>query len=157
MTDTTAISGTRRQYKEMADGTLRVQIDIDPQYKQQFLELFPQIDMPVALAPLRADFEQPKEEEKPKGGPLSKSAAQMCEHQMFQSFVKDRFWSIWKDIDCDYDSTAAAETLRHICGVESRAELDHNPQAAKRFHELMREYREWNAGKPVQPGPEAAA
>jgi len=54
----TAISGTRRQYKEMADGTLRVQIDIDPAFKKIFLELFPTIDMPVAIAPLRADFER---------------------------------------------------------------------------------------------------
>lgn len=152
MTDTTAISGTRRQYKEMADGTLRVQIDIDPQYKQQFLELFPQIDMPVALAPLRADFEQPKEEEKPKGGPLSKSAAQMCENLNFEDFLLRKFYP-----NGGSTTESAADLLRRHCQITSRAELDHNPQAAKRFHELMREYREWNAGKPVQPGPEAAA
>lgn len=81
MTEASAISGTRRQYKEMADGTLRVQIDVDPQFKQRFLELFPSIDMPVALAPLKADFE--RQSEKPKGGELSKLAAMWCQDERF--------------------------------------------------------------------------
>jgi hypothetical protein len=45
-----AVVGTRRAMREMADGTIRVQIDIDPKYRDRFLELFSQIDMPVALA-----------------------------------------------------------------------------------------------------------
>lgn len=53
-----AISGTRRSMKELSDGTVRVQIDIDPQFRDQFFAAFGQIDMPVALAPLAADFEQ---------------------------------------------------------------------------------------------------
>ncbi len=52
-----AIPGTRRQFKEMADGTIRVSVDIDPQYRAQFFELFASIDMPVAMAPLKPDFE----------------------------------------------------------------------------------------------------
>lgn len=58
MNDIQAISGTRRAMKEMSDGTLRVQIDIDPRFRAQFFEMFGQIDMPVALAPLVADFEK---------------------------------------------------------------------------------------------------
>lgn len=53
-----AISGTRRAMKEMADGTIRVQVDIDPACRAAFLQLFPNIDMPVAIAPLIAKFEQ---------------------------------------------------------------------------------------------------
>lgn len=48
----TAISATRRAYKEMADGTLRVQFDIDPMYKNDFLKMFPEIDTGAAIAPL---------------------------------------------------------------------------------------------------------
>ena len=58
MSDPQAISGTRRAIKEMADGTIRVQIDIDPRFRSTFWALFPNIDMPVALAPLEANFEQ---------------------------------------------------------------------------------------------------
>jgi hypothetical protein len=52
MKDNSAIAGTRKAIKEMVDGTLRIQIDIEPRYKSQFHELFPDIDMPVAIAPL---------------------------------------------------------------------------------------------------------
>lgn len=52
MDNPTAISATRRSYKELADGTLRVQFDIDPQFKPSFLDMFPEIDMPAAIAPL---------------------------------------------------------------------------------------------------------
>jgi hypothetical protein len=63
------ISGTRRAIKEMADGTIRVQIDIDPACRSAFWSLFPSIDMPVAIAPLVADFEQREPgSEKPKDG-----------------------------------------------------------------------------------------
>lgn len=48
----TAVAGTRRSMKELVDGTIRVQIDIDPPDRAAFLRLFPNIDMPVALAPL---------------------------------------------------------------------------------------------------------
>lgn len=134
-----AISGTRRQYKEMADGTLRVSIDIDPMFKAQFLELFGAIDMPVALAPLQPNFDQPKEEEK-KGGPLAKSAAQMCAYPVFIKFMEEKYMGVGTEED-------TAHLIRELCKIKSRSELDHNPEAAKRFHELMRQYREWNEGK----------
>ncbi|WP_292992566.1 hypothetical protein [Nitrosomonas sp.] len=47
-----AVSGTRRSMKELVDGTIRVQIDIDPVYRELFFKLFGQIDMPVAIAPM---------------------------------------------------------------------------------------------------------
>lgn len=50
--DPVAIKGTRKALKEMADGTLRVQIDIEPNYKAEFHKLFPDIDMSVAIAPM---------------------------------------------------------------------------------------------------------
>lgn len=52
MSEPVAIQGTRKAIKEMADGTLRIQIDIEPRDKKQFHELFPEIDTPVAIAPL---------------------------------------------------------------------------------------------------------
>ena len=65
----TAISATRRQMKEMADGTIRVQVDIDPAFRAAFLQAFPSIDMPIALAPLVRDFERrPETPKEQKGG-----------------------------------------------------------------------------------------
>lgn len=53
-----AVAGIRRTMKELVDGTIRVQVDIEPQYRDAFLKLFPQIDMPVALAPLNLNLPQ---------------------------------------------------------------------------------------------------
>jgi len=134
-----AISGTRRAMKEMADGTIRVQVDIDPQCRAQFLQLFPDIDMPVALAPLVADFE--RRQERPKGGELARLAGQLCQNPDFQNFA-----AIHMCGEGLSRAESAAEWIRLTCGIESRAELDHNAIAASKFHQLVRipfvEYRE---------------
>lgn len=35
---------------------------------------------------------------------------------------------------------SAAAALRRQCGIASRRELDRNPEAARKFHELRREF-----------------
>ncbi len=134
--ETVAISGTRRAMKEMADGTIRVQVDIDPTCRTDFLKLFPNIDMPVALAPLRADFEQSKPEAKPKGGELARLAGQLCQNPEFLKYG-------------NYESPEeAAADIRFACQIESRAELDHNPEAAAVFHESYRKpFIKWKEGR----------
>lgn len=47
-----ALIVTRRPAKEMADGTLRVQIDVEPNDRKTFLELFPDNGDPIAVARL---------------------------------------------------------------------------------------------------------
>lgn len=130
-----AVSGTRRAFKELADGTIRVSIDLDPSQRRAFLDLFPDIDMPVALAPLVEDFEQQAlkvvdevvtEILKPKGGELAKLAGILCADPKFQD---------WISATSEED---AATELRARCGVTSRAELDHNAKAATIFHEHIR-------------------
>jgi hypothetical protein len=137
-----AISGTRRALKEMADGTLRVQIDIDPRFKAQFHELFPNIDMPVALAPLVSDFEriEQKPEEKPKGGPLAKLAGMWCKDETFHEYFSQHVDPETHEISDE----GAADYIRAICRVDSRAEIDSNGEASVRFHEYIRQpYMDW--------------
>lgn len=50
-----AVAGVRRAVRELVDGTLRVTLDIEPRDRAAFWGLFPDIDMPAALAPLRLD------------------------------------------------------------------------------------------------------
>lgn len=133
-----AISGTRRSMREMADGTVRVQIDIDPRFRAQFFEMFGQIDMPIALAPLVADFET-KEPEKPKGGPLAKLAGMWCSDQAFWGFIDSQ-----RAGQFCYNATQAADWVRQVCQVESRAELDSVPYARQLFEEFVRgPYMKW--------------
>lgn len=139
-----AIAGTRRALKELADGTLRVQIDIDPRFKAQFHELFPQIDMPVALAPLASDFEriEHKEEEKPKGRALAKLAGMWCSDPEF------RWWFVGHE-ERHATEEEAAQQIRDKCGIQSRAELDGNEDAAELFNRMIRiPYMDWLKTKP---------
>ncbi|SEN71688.1 hypothetical protein SAMN05216404_106175 [Nitrosospira multiformis] len=133
-----AISGTRRALKELVDGTIRVQIDIDPRFKTQFHQMFPNIDMPVAIAPLVSDFER-QEEEKPKGGPLCRLAGIWCKDEDFQEWL----YMAYND-GVPVDEEEAADWIRVTCGVASRSELDHNEAAAVKFQERIRApYMEW--------------
>ncbi len=50
--DAVTINGTRKAFKEMADGTLRVQIDIEPYHKANALKYLAEIDMPVVIVPV---------------------------------------------------------------------------------------------------------
>ncbi|MHB8915372.1 MAG: hypothetical protein ACYC4K_06120 [Thiobacillus sp.] len=141
-----AISATRRQAKEMADGTIRVSIDIDPQFKAQFHALFPDIDMPVAIAPLVADFERKQEEQNPipikaaicGGGALAKWAGILSNDP--------KFWEWLELIEGApvVNANQAAEHIRLLCGVASRADLDHDAEAGRRFREeFMAPFDEW--------------
>ena len=51
MIDAVAIAGVRRTARELVDGTIRVQVDIEPRFRAQFFKLFPEVDMHIALAP----------------------------------------------------------------------------------------------------------
>lgn len=119
-----AISGTHRTYSLLADGTLRIKVDIEPRDVAKFHAMFPSADMPIALAPLVADFEQHKPEpvERPKGGNLAKLAGQLCNNPEFQEMIGV------------HNAEDAANEIRSVCGITSRSELDHNAEAANLFH-----------------------
>lgn len=77
------------------------------------------------------DDETPKEAEAPaaKGGELAKLAGMMCADPEFRE---------WLGARTDDD---AAQMIREQCGINSRAELDHDAEAAGVFHEEIR--RPW--------------
>lgn len=66
-----------------------------------------------------------------KGGKLSQTAAIMCGEKAFWQFA---------EVDNQQD---AAAWLRKGCGVESRAHLDHDNEAAARFREIRQSYEAW--------------
>jgi hypothetical protein len=157
--------------KELVDGTIRVQIDIEPQHRTAFLELFPAIDMPVALAPLNIgqapavpgdddDIEPPYTgpvtfskadlESKDIGsstwtalGPLCKSAIMLGKEEAFQEWVCSQQETVVGEPIPRNDEEWAANYIRVSCGVESRKELDEVPEAKAAFKDMMRQYRGW--------------
>lgn len=153
---TAAISGTRRAIRELADGTIRVQIDIDPRFRKEFFELFAQIDMPVAIAPLKRDFEeQTKEAERPKGGELAKLAGMLCLKPEFQEFLRFTYSEEWNKAYAafrlfgagDRFHDIAAQSLRKILGIESRSQIDANQDVTERFHIIRNAFLDFQTKK----------
>lgn len=78
----------------------------------------------------------PQEPEKPKGGSLAKLAGMWCNEPEFMKWANSTthagiFWHL-------QDAEEVADFVRELCGIQSRAELDSNPDAAERFHEMIR-------------------
>jgi hypothetical protein len=68
---------------------------------------------------------------KPKGGDLARLAGIWCNDAAFHA---------WLGVA---DAEAARQKVCFLCGIESRAELDHNPTAAAIFHQAIRQpYRD---------------
>lgn len=70
-----------------------------------------------------------------KGGALARLAGQLCTRTDFQRWVE----SVAGGTPCGVSGAGnAADYVRRVCGVSSRAELDHRPAAAAAFHEKVR-------------------
>ena len=82
--------------------------------------------------------------EQPKGGPLSKSAAMLCQDADFQSYVQKRL----RDEGTVWPAELSAETicvnaLYRWCKMETRATLDHDADARMRFFEVTHDFERW--------------
>ena len=138
----TAISATRRTGRELADGTLRVQFDIEPRDVPQFHKLFPSVDTPVAIAPLVRDFERRPEapKDQPKGGAGAKWLAMRCAEPAFWEFLAPM-----SSGNAPTNEAAAAIVVREYLQIASRAEVDTDPDAKARFDELRLQWIDWCA------------
>lgn len=95
----------------------------------------PSNGVPVALA--RID---PNAKPERKGGKLAQKAGILCSEGAFRRYLAEigEYDGI-RMLDLDM----AADELRNICGVESRADLDHNEEAARKFKDLEASYKAW--------------
>jgi len=74
--------------------------------------------------------------EKPKGGALAKLAGRWCADPEFWRWVNSVApFGDGYGVNSEED---ASEFVRDMCEIDSRAELDSNPEAAQRFHTLLR-------------------
>jgi hypothetical protein len=71
--------------------------------------------------------------------PLSQIAGMFCNSAVFQKFIQEESEG-W---DHRPTSDEAAEWLRSVCGIKSRAELNTNTDAAARFHKIRVQYHAW--------------
>ena len=132
------IEGASVSVKTMADGTLRLAIDIEPRNAQAAFMLFGAPGRAVALAALKdgaAAVHEPTAE-KPKGGEWAKLAGMWCDDQDFWRWassnpIDGEMWTI-------ASSAKAAEMIRDVCAIASRAELDHDTDALGSFNRYIR-------------------
>lgn len=130
-----AVMGATTTVKTMADGTLRVAIDIDPRYAQSAFSLFGAPGTPVAIAriqPAAAVAADQKPADPPKGGEKAKLAGRWCQDPTFWT------WLELAGFGPARNATDAAESVRHACLIRSRAEIDNDPAASERFDRLIR-------------------
>jgi hypothetical protein len=93
---------------------------------------------------------EPERPALPRGGRLAKQAGIMCADRAFQRQVERDYPAAWREAveKCDGDlAAAAASVVREVCLIDSRAELDHDAEAAERFqHCFWRPWRDAEAG-----------
>lgn len=122
-----AIAGATVRYQSMADGTLRLILDIEPRDAVRAVTLFGSPGTAVALAALKPARQQAQQPERAKGGVWSQWVAMRCDEPDFQR---------WLDVD---DGSAAAAKVRMLCQVASRADIDNDPDAQARFQARIRD------------------
>ena len=133
-----AIEASSIGVRTMADGTLRITADIEPRHAQAAFALFGAPGTPLALAALKPASSEPQKEEKPKGGELARLAGMWCNDPAFHRWAQDGFPTQWESAAGATPATWAASVIRAVCAIESRAELDNDDAAAKRFDLLIR-------------------
>lgn len=92
---------------------------------------------PEERAALKAQGAQPLEINRTKGGELSRLAGIWCGDEKFQKWMFARFCAEGVT-HVGEEADQAAALVRSICGVESRAQLDHDPDARSRFDNTIR-------------------
>lgn len=82
-----------------------------------------------------------------KGGQLAKMAALFCQNDLFLTWLSETITfseGATKPKDWWATDEHAARWIRWTCKIESRADLDNNPDAEKIFHEkIRRPYLDW--------------
>jgi hypothetical protein len=133
-----AIAASFVRAQTMADGTLRLIVDVEPRDAVAAFGLFGQPGTAMALAALKPVATPEPEPEKPKGGYISKWLALRCQEADFWRFLGEHLTVHVRS------SADAATFVRDVCGVSSRAEIDHDKMAKVRFDTLIRApYQKW--------------
>jgi hypothetical protein len=75
--------------------------------------------------------ETPPQQPERKGGDLARRAGILCNEGAF------RLWAEVATVE------AAKQFMYRRCGIESRVDLDHEPEAAAKFRDMIAEYDAW--------------
>lgn len=122
----------------------QIVVEIPIEAADAFLDAFkaPQSDksVPVAIArlepsALKQQLQQSVEMERKKGGKLAQQAGILCNEPRFMTFLSETGALL--------PAENAPEYLRRQCGVKTRADLDHDGNAAEVFRTIKWAYEAW--------------
>jgi hypothetical protein len=141
-----AIMGCTRTVRTTVDGSLIIQFEIEPRHAQKAFALFGASGTPVAMARIMPGVAQRQAQRDTvgaeKGGALCKLAAIFCNSEEFRTWLRLTYDPLPRTAD------DAAEIIRRVCKIESRSQLDHDPEAAATFHSTFRlPYSAWADGR----------
>jgi hypothetical protein len=91
-----------------------------------------------AIARLRTGADAPAIEPPAKKGTLAQQAGILCGEPAFQRLAQENGYPVTVD--------GAADFLRYQCNVTSRADLDSDAEAARKFRDLRADYKLWLSG-----------
>ena len=83
-----------------------------------------------------------------KGGQNAYRAARLCQNPRFWLYLDHR-WRAKNALeyrqfpDGTFKAAGAARWLRKACGIQSRAELDHNDDARAMLERIVADYQRW--------------
>lgn len=132
----------------MADGTLRLTLDVEPANAKDAFSLFGSPGTPVAIAALKQGYAAKSDEPEPKEtvGPLCKWLVMRCNEKEFWRWLEEEV----TDLDPVNSSDDASRAVKMYLEIESRKDLDLDSIAAGRFHSLIRgPYSRWLARRGV--------
>lgn len=133
---TSLITASTVRSQTMADGTLRLVVDVDQKDTLAAFQLFHAPGSPLVIGRLTQQAAQESvQKEAVKGGELAKLAARWCLDTGFLEWLDTAHPH---EADEPHDEKSARAFMLLTCHIDSRAELDNNPEAAEAFHELIR-------------------
>jgi hypothetical protein len=147
-----AISAAAMRCRTMADGSLRIEVEVEPADAQAAFAMFGKPGAPMALAALVVGHAQAGKahEPEPAAKPptpskadgidhtISKWVALRCREPVFWDWIESRGLKNPGFEGWERSEQAAAAWVRWRCSVASRAEFDTSPSAAERFHSFIR-------------------
>jgi hypothetical protein len=159
------IEATSGTYRSRVDGTLVLQVEIEPRHASAALALFGMPGQPMALAALKINgaattsVQEPpcasqqtsdpapplKEGPRRTTGPICQWLVMRCKEAPFQEWVGEE-----SCLGAAIGEPRVAEWCRMICKVESRAEIDGNARAEYLFEKFIRQpYMKSRKSKPI--------
>jgi hypothetical protein len=140
------IQATSVNVKTMADGTLRLSVDISPTESIKAFQLFGMPGAPLVIGRFtqQAAVEQAQEETVMKGGFMANWIAMRCNEPVFRKFLDYKYYDNADFVD-SYEF--ADEVVKSLLEIESKKEVDNSKEIQEKFHKLIRiPYSEYLAG-----------